>query len=135
MNKEHIENCWIAFSAWYAEHKLETIETELRLWADDWCGQLDLYAFMDGLRFVIDFKTSRALYHKDRIQVAGYRGELEKQGCPVDGHGVLRLDKETGAFEWRDYSKFYEKDLKEFQLIHDLYMIRHPIISKQFRED
>jgi hypothetical protein len=130
-----VENCWIAFSAWYAEHKLETIETELRLWADDWCGQLDWYGVFDDKFYIIDFKTSKSLYHKDRIQVAGYRGECEKQGMTVQGHGVLRLDKETGAFEWRDYSKFYEKDLQEFQLIHDLYMIRHPIIAKQFEED
>jgi hypothetical protein len=129
-----VENCWIAFSAWYFEHHVEPIETEKRLWAHDWCGQLDLYCWFNGVPYVIDHKTSRALYHKDRIQVAGYRGEMEKQGHNVDGHGVLRLDKESGAFEWRDYSKFYEKDLKEFQLIHDLYMIRHPIIAKQFKE-
>ena len=138
INKQQIENCWIGFSAWYAEHELETIETELRLWADDWCGQVDWVGWFDGKIYVIDWKTSKSLYHKDRIQVAGYRGELQKQWgwkAYISGHGVLRLDKETGGFEWRDYSKFYEKDVKEFQLIHDLYMIRHPIIAKQFRED
>ena len=143
MNKPEIENAFnIAFGAWYAEHELETIETEKRLWADDWCGQLDWYGKLDGKLYVIDWKTSKNLYHKDRIQVAGYRGELQKQLVQhpyslmqIEGHGVLRLDKETGEFEWRDYSKFYERDVAEFKLIHDLYIIRHPIIAKQFKED
>jgi hypothetical protein len=134
MNKQ-VENCWIAFSAWYSEHELETIQTEMRLWADDWCGQLDWYGKLDGKLYVIDWKTSKSLYHKDRVQVAGYRREMTNQGNETDGHGVLRLDKETGAFEWRDYSKFYERDVEEFRLIHDLYMIRHPIIAGQFKED
>jgi hypothetical protein len=127
-------NTLVGFFKWYAEHELETIETELRLWADDWCGQLDWYGVFDGKFYIIDWKTSKSLYHKDRIQVAGYRRELGRQGMIVEGHGVLRLDKETGAFEWRDYSKFYEKDLEEFQLIHDLYMLRHPIIRAQFED-
>ena len=133
MNKREVENCWIGFCAWFAEHKLETIETELRLWADDWCGMLDWYGIFDGGFYIWDWKTSKKLYHKDRIQVAGYRGEMEKRGMIVQGHGVLRLDKETGIFEARDYSKFYEKDLEEFNLIHDLYMIRHPRIAAQFK--
>ena len=150
MNKREVENCWIGFCAWFAEHELETIETEFRLWADDWCGQVDWVGWFDGEIYVIDWKTSKSLYHKDRIQVAGYRKELQKQldedfvnkkpewgpySCKemqIEGHGVLRLDKETGGFEWRDYSKFYEKDVEEFQLIRNLYMIRHPIIAKQF---
>ena len=72
MNKPEIENCFnIAFSAWYAEHELETLNTELRLWADDWCGMLDWYGKFDGKLYVIDWKSSRSLYHKDRVQVAG----------------------------------------------------------------
>ena len=132
--KPEIENCWIGFSAWYDQHHIETIETEKRLWADDWCGQLDLDCWFDRLRYIIDFKTSKRLYHKDRVQVAGYRGEMEKQGHNIQGHGVLRLDKESGAFEWRDYSRFYEKDLMEFELIKNLYMIRHPLIAKPFNK-
>ena len=131
MNKQ-VENCWIAFSAWYAEHQLETIATEQRLWMDDWCGMLDWYGWFDGKLYILDWKTSKKLYHRDRVQCAGYRSAMIEKGFQVEGHGVLRLDKETGEFEWRDYSKFYEKDLMEFNLIHALYMLRHPVVAKQF---
>jgi hypothetical protein len=128
-------NALCAFFEWEAKHELKTRRTEHRLWMKDWCGMLDWYGDFDDKRYIIDWKSSKTLYHKDRVQVAGYRWAMTEKGYTVDGHGVLRLDKESGEFEWRDYSKFYERDVEEFKLIHDLYMIRHPIIAGQFKED
>ena len=70
-----------------------------------------------------------------RIQTAAYRGGWESQKHKVEGHGCVRLDKESGLPYFKDYSKFFEADWKEFLLSKDLYFARHPMIRKQFEKE
>jgi len=122
---------FVAFIEFADEHKLKPIELEYRLWMKDWCGMLDFYGEFDGSLYVLDWKSSKGFYRDMRIQVAGYRKAMEDCGFLVHGHGVVRLDKETGYPEFKDYSKFYEQDWQEFEMCKELYLHRHPRIRKQ----
>lgn len=131
---EQVLSAFVAFLEFFDANKMETIKTEERLFHDDWCMQYDWYGLFNGKKFVLDWKSSKDFYREMRIQVAAYRGGLVLKGNEVEGHGCVRLDKETGLCHFKDYSKFYEQDWAEFLLSKELYFVRHPIIRKQFED-
>jgi len=55
----------------------------------------------------------------------------------VEGSAIIRLDKETGEFEFKDFSKRYESDLNIFNKMVELFFARHPILAKKagYKED
>ena len=137
-----------AFYEWADEHNLEPISLEQTIYGNGWAGTLDFRGFMrhkDWDRkkaYIIDWKSSKAHYPEMRYQSAAYRSESDpiiqeyngiKLTYPIEGCGVLRLDKETGLFDWKDTSKSYEQDLRIFHRMVDLYFERHPIIRKRAR--
>jgi len=131
-----------AFNAWYKEHNLKPIAVEQTVYGDCWAGTLDYIGYFDDKLYVIDWKSSKGFYPEMRYQVAAYRDAVPVLSLPItgtkykpkwkeiDGCGVLRLDKETGLPDWHDTSKTYESDLKVFNAMHRLYMLRHPRIAK-----
>ena len=130
---DEVMAAFIAFLEFEKENEMKTEKMEERLFLDNWCMQYDWYGLFRSKPYVIDFKSSKAFYREMRIQTAAYRSGLETTGHLVDGHGVLRLDKESGKPEFKDYSKFYTQDLNEFMLSKELYFARHPRIAGQFK--
>jgi len=126
--REEVLAGFVAFLEFYDEHDMDAIELEFPVYGDYWGGTLDYYGMFNGKIYVIDFKTSKAHYiHEHGPQIAAYRSAVK---TPCDGCGVLRLDKTTGYPDFKDYSKRYEKDLREFQLMVPLYLHRHPRIAE-----
>ena len=95
--------------------------------------QLDYFGKFDGKKYLLDWKAAKGHYRDMRIQTAGYRGGLEAHGYNVEGHGVVRLDKETGIPDFKDYSEYFFDDLNEFLISKRLYMARHPRIAGQLK--
>ena len=125
--KDQVRAAFVAFLEFYADHKMEPFGLEFSVFGDYWGGTLDYVGKFDGKVYVIDFKTSKAHYvHEHGPQIAAYRSAVK---TPVEGCGVLRLDKLTGYPDFKDYSKRYEKDLMEFKLMLPLYLHRHPKIA------
>jgi hypothetical protein len=121
-------NAFSAFIRWADDHEIKPIWSEKAVYGDYWGGRLDFYGYFDDKLYVIDFKTSKAHYiHEHGPQIAAYRSAVK---TPVEGCGVLRLDKTTGYPDFKDYSKRYETDLREFQLMVPLYLHRHKRIAK-----
>ena len=122
-----------AFLYWMDENKVQPIAIEETVYGNCWAGTLDLRCLLNGKTYVIDFKTSKAIYANDYgPQIAAYRSTFDvRSDCIVQGCGILRLDKETGLPEWKDFSSRYEKDLKVFNKMVELYMLRHKIIAKK----
>jgi hypothetical protein len=126
--KDEVLSAFVAFLEFYDEHEMEPIKLEHSVIGDYWGGTLDYYGWFDGKLYVIDFKSSKGHYiHEHGPQIAAYRSEVKE---PCDGCAVLRLDKTTGYPDFKDYSKRWKKDLKEFKLMVPLYMHRHPRIAK-----
>jgi len=119
---------FLAFLEWMDENKVEPIAIEETVYGNFWAGTLDLRCNLNGVPYVIDFKSSKAIYANDYgPQIAAYRSTFND----VEGCGILRLDKETGLPEWKDFSDRYEKDLKVFNKMVELYMLRHKIIANK----
>jgi len=125
--QEQVLSAFVAFLEFYDEHKMKPIELEFSVYGKHWAGTLDYYGWFNDKKYIIDFKTSKNHYISEHgPQIAAYRSAVQD----VEGSGILRLDKETGYPDFKDYSSRHEKDLKEFNLMLPLYMHRHPRISK-----
>ena len=72
-------------------------------------GKYDWKVNIEGVPYIIDIKTSKALYPEAGIQVAAYQ-KMDNMGKGTEAPfslkteriGVLRLDKETGEYEFKD---------------------------------
>ena len=126
--RPEVLNAFRAFKAFFTEHNMKTHKIEFSVFGDYWAGTLDWFGEFDNKLYVIDWKTSRSHYpNQHGPQIAAYRSRVNAK---VEGCAVLRIDKETGLPDFKDYSKRYEKDLEHFLLMKNLFLHRHPIIAK-----
>jgi hypothetical protein len=119
-NVDKAENAFLAFLDFEKSHKLKPIKQEFPLVSEKYGfgGTIDLYAELDDVSCLIDFKTSSGLWPSMRVQVAAYEELLKENGYKVDGVHLLRIDKETGEFshhplkdlslEWKLFVKLTE---------------------------
>jgi len=123
--KPEVENGFLAFLEWEQENIEEWTESEKKVYdpAQCYAGTLDAVAKLkNGKYYVIDFKSSKGFYDGYDQQIAAYRHAYEiEMKVKMDGMGVLRLDKETGLPEFKDYSKVYEQKLNAFFHLVDYY--------------
>jgi hypothetical protein len=121
--KPEVENGFLAFLEWEQENIEEWTESERTVFDPIACyaGTLDACAKLkNGKYYVIDFKSSKGFYSGYDMQIAAYRYAYEQEmKIRMDGMGVLRLDKETGLPEFKDYSKVYEKKLTAWKKLLD----------------
>ena len=124
---------FVAFLEWVDEHDVKCDDAELTVTDGKSAGTLDFVGEIDGVRTVVDFKSSKAIYPEYRYQIAAYKYmynlyyfELKADRC-----GILRLDKETGYSEYKDTTKTYEKDLNVYHKMVELFYARHPRLRKQ----
>lgn len=100
--------CLQAFDQWVGEKKVQIELTEAQLTHTTLCytGTCDLVCKIDGKKYIVDFKTSKAIYDGYDMQLAAYALAWDKlhENDKVDGIGVLRLDKDTGEYEWKDFT-------------------------------
>jgi len=119
---DQVLSAFLAFLEWLDTwDSYETIETEHTVYADDYAGTCDWIVLLNGKKYVVDFKSSKGIYKPEyNMQVAAYRACIPD----CEGNGVLRLDKESGLPEWKDFSDSYEKDLKSFRHLVDYFHSR-----------
>lgn len=97
-----------AFLLWDAENHVRPICIEERIWsAERYAGTLDLYAEVGGVTSIVDFKSSKAHYPSDHaMQLGAYDLAFrERTGNKVEKYFIVRLDKETGLVDPREYSR------------------------------
>lgn len=63
-----------AFNSWFVEYQPEIIHAELFVSSDryGYAGTVDLVCFIDGEVWIVDFKTSKAIYDEYGLQVRAY---------------------------------------------------------------
>ena len=126
---DKVLSAFLAFLEFKDEHKLETIETELTVWDKDnrWAGTLDWLGWMDGKVTVLDWKTNKGkIYKESHYQIAAYRSAKGVYIDEIQSCGCVRIDKETGMYEYKCTDKSYEQDLVVFNDMVKLYYDRHP---------
>lgn len=112
---------FLAFLEWVDTHKVEPFESEITVYGDGYAGTTDLVAFVDGKLTLVDMKVSKGIYDEYPLQIAAYRAAYPGN---LEASGILRLDKETGYPEWKDFSSQYEHDLRAFLLLKDYWLNR-----------
>jgi hypothetical protein len=122
-----------AFLDWHKDSGFKFIATERKVCSPlMFAGTLDGLAEKDGKLWVIDFKTSKAIYDGYDCQASAYRqavmdgmylsldGWVDSKLKVDGGVGILRLDKETGLPEFKTYTiQEAEKAFKKFKHLLD----------------
>jgi len=92
-----------AFLSWEQAHAVKYFTAERKVLSvkHGYSGTVDSVMTVDGKRLAVDLKTSKAIYPEYFIQCAAYAAALEEElGVEYDGIAILRVDKESGAFEF-----------------------------------
>lgn len=119
-----------AFLRWESRNSLEYIHSELRVVCEEheFGGTIDIIARSGDMLWLIDPKSSKAIYDEFILQVAAYRHAYEVEYGKVDEIHLLHLSKTTGEF--RDYRIPDEKlDLAWRAFLHcrELYKIQREL--------
>jgi hypothetical protein len=77
--------CVLSFIDWRKTVKLEVIATEITVFSEihGYAGTVDLICRIDGVPYVIDFKTSKQVWKEHELQISAYRVALENGENPV----------------------------------------------------
>jgi hypothetical protein len=113
---ERVENGFLAFLEWENQNSVEWLKSEFLVYHEKLCfaGTVDALCIINGRITIIDFKSSKGFFDGYDLQVTGYliaymsmqdSFSLEKPDL-----GILRLDKETGQPEYKDYTKKYKPE-------------------------
>ena len=110
-NDEKAQTAFLAFLEWEEKNHVEWMLVEVPVFSVKvgYAGRFDAIAKVNGHVYLVDFKTSKAIYDEYRDQLIAYRQafneDLPEGFDLIENLGVLRLDKETGAPEWKDVTK------------------------------
>lgn len=125
-------NSVTAFLEWVYDHDVHFEKSEAKLFnrSDLYAGTVDCIATVNGVKSVIDWKTSKGIYPEYHLQVAAYAQAWEEYtGDLVDQTIVLRLDKATGRYQVgaksrREWVDNYELFLAALKLYNGLKKIK-----------
>lgn len=126
-----------AFKRWWQEGDNKVLYVEEEIYSEDgFAGRLDLICKLDGIPALVDLKTSKGIYEDMGYQLAAYRhawNQLYSNYVEVQKHGIIRVDKNSGEWEYRDFTEQYEKDLSIFYSYLNIYHQIHS--NKEEKEE
>lgn len=129
------EKCLNAATQWMLDYDFKPVSSEVVVSSEHSAGTMDLKGWMnpkgldEPVKYVLDWKSSKKVYREHGVQVAAYRHMDDDD--EVEGIGVIRLDKETGKYQFKDFTKKYDELLREWFSSERLYYDRHPILAKK----
>jgi hypothetical protein len=98
-----------ALKEWMKEHDVRTLETEVSLTEPlhGFTGTCDYVCLIEKLRYIVDFKTSKAIYDGYDMQVALYALAYDylHEHDKIDGIAVLRIAADGSEWEFKDFTK------------------------------
>ena len=118
-----------AFLDWTEANDVEMLESECQVFSlfHGYAGRFDVVAKVNGVKYLIDFKTSSGVYDEMRYQLCAYRqayNEGLKEGQePIDKIAVLHLDKKDGSYTWHEMSKDMERYTELFNTLTRAYYL------------
>lgn len=96
---------YLGFRKWWIDitscNKVKVIGTEQIITCQYFGGTYDLLVEIDGLLYLVDFKTSNYVSYKYFLQLAAYKYMLEQQGYIIAGCIILQLNK--SKIEYTEY--------------------------------
>jgi len=105
---ERVVNGISAFLDWVEKHKVKFVESERMLYSQThgYVGLTDVIAVIDDKKYIIDYKSAKAIYDEHKFQLAGYWVAYEEEtGEKLDGGMIVKFNKEDGSLEVVEISK------------------------------
>jgi hypothetical protein len=90
-----------AFLEWVRVHNVEFSDTEFVVYSKQYkyVGTCDVFATVDGVETVLDYKTSKGVYPEAHLQVSAYHHAFkEEYGYKYSKAAILHFNKDTGEF-------------------------------------
>ena len=121
-----VDIAYTNFKRWYEEFNQagfiieDVIATEHKLVCPWFGGTLDAIFKINGLNYIVDFKTSTSIRWNYLIQAAAYMWTINNGYAPelpkINGIGIIRLYKNTAGFEDLFVNEIYSpQNLIEYQ--------------------
>ena len=110
--QEKAINGFQAFLSWESKNHVKWLESEVEIFclSHGYAGRFDAIAFVNDHRYLIDFKTSKAIYPEMSVQLCAYRqGYNEERRDPVDNLAMLHVDKATAEPTFKPIEKNIER--------------------------
>lgn len=98
---ENVKNAARAFCKWVDSSHIKFVSAESKVMSKKhmYAGTCDIDAEIGGERCIVDLKTAKGIYLEHVCQVSAYVEALEEEhGTKYFGAWIVRIDKETGAF-------------------------------------
>lgn len=117
-----------AFLDWEKENVLEYVELEISVVSEqyEYGGMIDMIARKNGALWLVDLKTSAAIYPEMKCQVAAYKqAYTEQTGKEIHECHLLQLSKKDASFQHHKLSNQQLFDAFEvFKHCRDLYRLQ-----------
>jgi len=127
----------LKFHDFWTTVKPTLIESEIHLFSDQYkyAGTCDLVVEIEGVRWLLDIKTSNSIHTSMDLQLAAYAqawNETFKEQIEKTGIIWLKSSKRKEGYlqgkGWEIYEppRTFEENLKLFNSIHDLFKLENP---------
>lgn len=124
------KNAFKAFVGWAKGKDINWLASEEVVASHEYkvAGKLDAIAVVDGLTYLVDFKTSSQLSPDYLLQAAGYDIMLREMGLQVMGYLLLRVPKdgteaETLTITDKDDMQFFRDTFLRQREAHKFYVL------------
>lgn len=99
ISKNEIYQCLDKFITWTKKYNINMIFTEQSFSSDRYAGTVDFYGEVDGLKTIVDFKTSKQVRMTMFLQLALYTQLLEERTYDVEQVGILIVNDKRTEFK------------------------------------
>lgn len=126
-----------AFKRWYdkiiSNYNFKLLYSEKELVCDYYGGTCDMVMELNGLNYIVDFKTSNHITFKYMLQLAAYIYMLSLESITINGAVILKLSKTLPEyneyilnFSNPDHKKYIDSCITTFhQLVSGYYHIKY----------
>lgn len=93
----------MSFVEWYKEVKPKMLVNEMVIWneKENYAGTVDFICEINGVRWLIDFKTSKEIYASHECQLSAYKAALPTELVP-EKLAILQLGYKKNKFKkWK----------------------------------
>jgi hypothetical protein len=78
----------LSFADWFNKTNPQIIAREFVVWGDGYAGTVDFICVIDGVKWLIDFKTSQYIWPSHELQVSAYKKAYGDENIKL---GILQL--------------------------------------------
>lgn len=126
LETEQSKNGFNAFLSWEMNNHVEWLESEVEIidTVVGYAGRFDAIARVNGIVYLIDFKTSKAIYSEMAIQLCAYRQAYNRvNDNQIEHIAVLHLDKETAEPTFKPFESEIERKTRFFNSLVNTYYL------------